>query len=499
MSRSQAQIAMSYAPGQHFTFEGAAGACQAIPSPDATLARLDQTTRVQIEMRIDEAARAWFDKAISCRDGAIAGGAAMPRPLPEFCVDVSLLDSSRSQYSFRPQVFITLRPDRMGYLPRPTTLICSECGLIEATDTPREMGRRLSELAEKCPHPRRPGDPSDCSWGQLDVIFVHWSGSWKSASPNMTVYDQASRRPIKRYAVCGKCGSRQFVLNKDQVALSNWTFSCANCGTRHPDQWVDKCDETLRLIAPTIGSGGNIAGEASMEKINYAASSAYFVRSDTFITFPEGSGIEALEPGQAFLLPGAIEKIIGLEGPSLTDAEVKAQLAQNRRPEQEAEFEQILTGLALAQNNNNAPVTSLMQKMKAERLASWQQAGWLTRATALPPYIQDKLQHRHDWAEKFDPFRLVIEHSALAKTKLRGEILGGRASYVDFTAPDEVSSPTHRNKRQWWSRLGMQCAISVLPGPVSSASLTYVNSATDTLGSKMVLDFKGMTVGCQCA
>ena len=437
MSRSQAQIAMSYAPGQHFTFEGAAGACQAIPSPDATLARLDQTTRVQIEMRIDEAARAWFDKAISCRDGAIAGGAAMPRPLPEFCVDVSLLDSSRSQYSFRPQVFITLRPDRMGYLPRPTTLICSECGLIEATDTPREMGRRLSELAEKCPHPRRSSDPSDCSWGQLDVIFVHWSGSWKSASPNMTVYDQASRRPIKRYAVCGKCGSRQFVLNKDQVALSNWTFSCANCGTRHPDQWVDKCDETLGLIAPTIGSGGNIAGEASMEKINYAASSAYFVRSDTFITFPEGSGIEALEPGQAFLLPGAIETIIGLEGPPLTDAEVQAQLAQNRRPEQEAEFEQILSGLALAQNNNNAAVTSLMQKMKAEKLVSWQQAGWLTRATALPPYIQDKLQHRHDWAGKFDPFRLLIEHSALAKTKLRGEISGGRASYVDFTAPDE--------------------------------------------------------------
>jgi hypothetical protein len=428
---------MSYAPGQHFTFEGAAGACQAIPSPDATPARLDQTTRVQIEMRIDEAARAWFDKAMSCRDNAIAGGAAMPRPLPEFCVDVSLLDSSRRQYSFRPQVFIALRPDRMGYLPRPNTLICSECGLIEATDTPREMGQRLSELAEKCPHPRRSGDPSDCSWGQLDVIFAHWSGSWKSASPNMTVYDQTSRRPIKRYAVCGKCGSRQFVLNKDQVALSNWTFSCANCGTRHPDQWVDKCDETLGLIAPTIGPGGNIVGEASMEKINYAASSAYFVRSDTFITFPEASGIEALEPGQAFLLPGAIEEIIGLEGPPLTDAEVKAQLAQNRRPEEEAEFEQILSGLTLAQNNNNAAVTSLMQKMKAEKLASWQQAGWLTRATALPPYILDKLQHRHDWAGKFDPFRLVIEHSALAKTKLRGEILGGRASYVDFTSPDE--------------------------------------------------------------
>ena len=52
-----------------------------------------------------------------------------------------------------------------------------------------------------------------------------------------------------------------------------------------------------------------------MEKINYAASSAYFVKSDTFITFPEGSGIEALEPGQAYLLAGVVERLVGLEGP----------------------------------------------------------------------------------------------------------------------------------------------------------------------------------------
>src|SRR5262245_39810189 len=302
MSRSQAQIAMSYAPGQHFTFEGAAGACQAVPSPDATPARLDPTTKTQIEMRIDEAASAWFEKAMTCRRDGPRAAANIPPPLPEFCVDVALLDSSRQQYSFRPQVFAYLRPDRMGYLPRPTTLICSECGLIEATEYPKQMGQRLSEFAEHCPHPKRSGDPTLCSWGQLDVIFVHWSGSWKAASPNMTVYDQTSRRPIKRYAICGKCGSRQFVLNKDQVALSNWRFSCANCGTKHPDQWIDRCDETLSRIAATIGPGGNIVAEAAMEEINYAASSAYFVRSDTFITFPEHSGIEALEPGQAHLL-----------------------------------------------------------------------------------------------------------------------------------------------------------------------------------------------------
>src|SRR5215813_12502851 len=78
MSRSQAQIAMSYAPGQHFTFEGAAGACQAMPSPNATPARLAQTTKAQIEMRIDETARAWLDKAITCRENDNSA----PRPFP---------------------------------------------------------------------------------------------------------------------------------------------------------------------------------------------------------------------------------------------------------------------------------------------------------------------------------------------------------------------------------------------------------------------------------
>lgn len=433
MSRSQAQIAMSYAPGQHFTFEGAAGACQAMPSPNATPARLDPTTQVQIEMRIDEAARAWFDKAIACRQN----DTNVPPPFADFCVDVSLLDSARTQYAFRPQVFAYFRPDRMGYLPRPTTLICSECGLIEATDNPKQMGERLSILSQACAHPKRPNDPTRCSWGQLDVIFAHWSGSWKAASPNMTVYDQASRRPIKRYAVCGKCGTRQFVLNKDQVALSNWSFSCANCGTKHPDPWIEKCDETLGRIAATIGPGGNIVGEASMEKINYAASSAYFVKSDTFITFPENSGIEALEPGQTHLLASVIERIVGLEGPPLSDAEVTAQLLSRDRPIEAREFDEILQGLQLAMDNQNAVVANLMTNMKAERLSNWQKAGWLKRNSALPAHILAKLQERHEWTGKYDPFRLLIEHEALSRTKLRGAIVGGRASYVDFTNPDE--------------------------------------------------------------
>ena len=97
----------------------------------------------------------------------------------------------------------------------------------------------------------------------------------------------------------------------------------------------------------------------------------------------------------------------------------------------------MLQGIKLAEDTNNAAVADFMRKVKAERLASWQQAGWLQRNVALPADILLKLQQRHEWAGKYDPFRLLVEHAALARTKLRGEIVGERASYVDFTNPDE--------------------------------------------------------------
>ena len=74
----------------------------------------------------------------------------------------------------------------------------------------------------------------------------------------------------------------------------------------------------------------------------------YFVRSDTFITFPEESGIEALEPGQAHLLTGVIERIIGIEGPPLSDGEVKTQLTSKGRTEEVVKFDQILSGITCA-------------------------------------------------------------------------------------------------------------------------------------------------------
>ena len=87
--------------------------------------------------------------------------------------------------------------------------------------------------------------------------------------------------------------------------------------------------------------------------------------------------------------------------------------------------------------SNNTAVEAWMEDTKSQKIAEWTRAGWLVQRTTLPRLIVDKLIRRDEWSAKHDPFRLIIEHDALAKTKLRGELVGGRASFVDFTAPDE--------------------------------------------------------------
>ena len=167
MSRSQAQIAMSYAPGQHFTFEGAAGLARRCRRPMRRRLGWPKPRRRKLRCASTRQRALGLTRPITCRESDNTA----PRPFPDFCVDVSLLDTSRTQYAFRPQAFAYLKPDRMGYLPRPTTLICSECGLIEATENPKQMGQRLSELSQACPHPKRPDDSGQLFVGSARCDF----------------------------------------------------------------------------------------------------------------------------------------------------------------------------------------------------------------------------------------------------------------------------------------------------------------------------------------
>ena len=140
---------------------------------------------------------------------------------------------------------------------------------------------------------------------------------------------------------------------------------------------------TLRADCITIGPGGNIVGEASMEKINYAASSAYFVSRIHLLRFPKAPGSRLRKARPDHLLAAAIERLVGLEGPPLSDDEVLRSLAKERGAA-EKEFEEILQGLKLAADSKNQSCRSDGQNegRAARQLAESRLAETRRRASA---------------------------------------------------------------------------------------------------------------------
>ena len=155
--------------------------------------------------------------------------------------------------------------------------------------------------------------------------------------------------------------------------------------------------------------------------------------------------MKRFEPGQTHLLPQAIERMIGLEGAPLSDDEVRAQLLEKGRNGEATEFDSILR---LAVDSTNEQALTFMTGMKSERLSEWTKSGWLNRkgAAAQPTFSTSSIS-RHEWSGKYDPFRLIVEHAALSSTKLRGEIVGGRASYVDFDQSGRVACTSGINRK----------------------------------------------------
>src|SRR5437764_10797534 len=98
MSRSRNQLATAYAPESFFTFEGGLGACIAHSAIGESITP-SEATLDQIFERIDQIGRAWFDAASKAREH----DASKPPALPAQCVDVALLDSSRTFFQLPGQ------------------------------------------------------------------------------------------------------------------------------------------------------------------------------------------------------------------------------------------------------------------------------------------------------------------------------------------------------------------------------------------------------------
>ncbi len=193
-----------------------------------------------------------------------------------------------------------------------------------------------------------------------------------------------------------------------------------------------------------------------MQATPYRASNAYYVQSELFIDFRDGTGNLAglLRPGSEPQLEDFIARTYGFEGTPPTDQEVEQTCEQH---------EDCAKDLAQFRNANNTInlITALLQTQdSASRVAlesAIRSAGdsreqvlqrlrerrILTPKVMLPGGISYAISRRREiFASRFDPFRLAVEHAMLKQTRLDvTETVGGKRRYVSFKNLDADLSP----------------------------------------------------------
>lgn len=454
MNRSRNQLATSYAPESFFTFEGGIGACIARSTAGEPVQLSDSTLDLIFE-RLNELGQAWFDAAIDAR----SSDPGKPPVIPKQCVDQVLLEPSMTHFQLPGQDrFYLCRPSQMEYTPAPLAFVCRTCGLFRDYETLAQLDKDLENLSvANCQNPAGRGQ---CDWEQLDVVFVHWSGHWEAPFPGQWYPSDVEGKPVKRRSSC-VCGSSVFRLNRRAVGVGDWFFECAvpGCGKPLSPKWLQNDRDTLRAIGPAMSPAR--LTEVRMQATPYRASSAYYVKSDLFIDFRDGTQqlLSRLRPGQQGALKDFIARQYGFAAQPITDEDVETACADKSECAKDlADYRQAVATLkaAGAQMDSLPPqLRSLIKNtvdgavsLRERVLESLRERQILVPKLDLPFSVVANMRDRQaKFASKFDPFRLAVEHAALKASKLDVETRAeGKKPYVSFTRLDEDLQPEEKDK-----------------------------------------------------
>lgn len=470
MTRSRNQLATAYAPESFFTFEGGLGACISRSTAGEPIPLLSASTKDLIFERMNDLGSAWFNAAISARDG----DPSKPRVLPLQCVDQVLLDPTKSEFQLPGEDRIYLcRPSHMEYTPAPLAFVCRTCGMFKDYESLTELDRDLANLIpERCPNPKK---KARCDWEQMDVVFVHWSGRWEAPFPGQWQWSDRDMKVIKRRDSC-VCGSQIFRLNRKSAGIGDWFFECAACDKPLSPKWLQNDRDTLRIIGPAMAPVR--LTEVRMQATPYRASSAYYVKSDLFIDFKDGTQqlLIRLRPGREEELKDFLAKHYGFAAKAVTDEDVEAACAGKTECAKDlADYRAATSQIRAVEvqlETLTEPARTLVKGLLDQAYGNKQRIiGELRRRAILIPQVDlpsgaafNLMNRQSRFASKFDPFRLAVEHAALQETRLEVETkTNGKKPYVSFTRLDEDLAPedggqTERQQdltRELLDRLGL--------------------------------------------
>ena len=402
MTRSQPQLATSYAPGSMFTWEGGKGACMAVPVEGATLdfsAR--PTRRAQIIENLEEACESWLARGMTIKRDA--------RVYEVQLLDNCFYNTVRKNVEIALDRFEFMRPDKIGYLPGPLVYRCDSCERV------REYISSAHQFAEPLPIACASGVGQECRWRQLDVVYVHWSGELEGLSPYRNTMGRDGQ--IRKIPRC-QCGVSDFRLIKRGNQFNLWRFKCTGCQAEREVYQTDAF--SLTLLKPRMDAGDpHQWSEINMIPISYRASPVFYVQSARFIVYDNDPEVVALmQSTRANDLTAKLASLHGYGGSDPSDERIRAQLEAKGRGALWSPYEAFRRREEAARDaGQDASAFADAARMMRE---SWYASGDLVIEPVATPALEEQVRNRHglDYAKRFDPMRSTVEHDALRRRKI---------------------------------------------------------------------------------
>lgn len=422
MNRSRTQIATAYAPGALFTYEGGLGCCVSVPKM-SRLENIAGAVQHQLFESLQEFVETWHQRAFACRTA--------PEVFSEQCLDREFLDH-KGQPRIDMGKFVLCQPNRMGFIPDPLVFVCSDCHVIVEFKDVIDLDRRW--IAETKRVDCKKAEDKHHSFRQMDVVFAHWSGNYAGLSPARVVMDTAGN--IESVRGCRNCGNEEYQLRTNSSPFfSEWRFQCVNCLSLTPVVQADR--DSLALLMPKmLAKSGHLPKEWNMLPVSYRASSVYYVQKDSFIVFADPDLSSLLGIARRNDLANKLMKLYGFPGATLDDDEVVRQLTVNGRTSDANQFSVLKQILTMAPDDTTRGVLRQQLTLLREQFES---KGFVAKQHDTSPLLQGQIADSVDWARRFNPIRLALEHASL-----REEIIDRQGSVAELpsisvTNPDVMS------------------------------------------------------------
>lgn len=466
MSRSRVQIASSYAPGVLMTWEGGKGICRSVPLANEAK-DLNPTTVDLIFDNLNDAVTTWRDRVMK----------VLPDALPELVLDTPFRDSKTGEAQVQRADFQMTSPDKIGYVPYPLLYRCGICGSTREFDSVADQARQ--PLPRKC-------NGHEARWTQVDVVYAHWSGDIEPLSPFNYNFDPQTGT-TKQIRMC-TCGSSSFKLRNTAPVFSEWRYVCEGCGETRSLKKANPDVLTRLQIQQNEGGRQFQWIEVNMLPVSYRANSTFYVQRTSFIVFKDSAVVELMTPGRREGLIARLAQIheIPFAEPSVDQIRKSVDADQTRA----GEWDEYETYLAMAEKAEGSGRSDAAQRHRDNASAlreGWFADGVAERGQLGSPAVLQAISVREDWAQRYDPIRLTIQHDAFVREHIEQAMAEHKAADVmapDVTLTDVVNDPARKMKYQetigtLLGHLGVKRLVLIRSLPICEFSFGYTRvSAT---------------------